>query len=162
MKRTAIIALLVVAGLVVGAGPIAALSCAEPEPFDMEAAIADADAAAIGTITSVSPRSKSESEDAELVVTVEVTEVFKGTMPSRLVLDRTTSVWGPYFDEGAELALLAKNGVVGDGQNSLCGPFYTAAEMREAGGEPMPPTPPTPIQRMIDFLRNLVDWLVFP
>jgi hypothetical protein len=159
---------LVTAGIFVGANPAVGLSCIEAEPFNMEAAIAEADAAAVGTVTSVTLNAGNNVE--QLVVVVEVTEVFKGTVPAVLRLDRPTSVWGPYYDEGTELALLVSDGVVDDGQNSLCGPFYSADDMREAGGDPSAPVPelqppgPEPVPPpahwgILDLLWALVSML---
>lgn len=158
MKRNTLIAAIVVTGLVVGAGPAAALSCAPPEPFDMEAGIAAADAAAIGTITSISAGGATDLGGEELVLTIEVSNVFKGTVSSRLTLDRATSIWGPYYEEGQELALLVTDGVVQDGQNSLCGPYFSPAEMRAAGGDPTEPAPQA--WSIFQLLRNLLFDLV--
>ena len=160
MRKKAAIAFLVATGLVMGgAVPAAALSCAEPGPFDMKAAIANADAAAIGTVTSIASLSDDEYGDAEAVLTVELSEVFKGTMPRRLTLQRQVTVWGPFYEEGDELALLVNDGVVRDGFDSLCGPFFSADDMRQAGPEPTIVAPEPQGWSMFGLLRGLFDLL---
>jgi len=167
MKGTAAIALLATTGLMMGVIPVAALSCEEPQPFDMGRAISFADAAAIGVITSLSAVGDEGWE--EVTLTVQVDEVFKGTAPTRVVLERHETVWGPFYEEGQELALLIHNDVVSDGQQELCGPFFSPADMRQAGGEPtiavgephpLPEPQPNP-WNMFGFLDGLFDLLRF-
>ena len=159
MKKALTTAALVTAVLALGAGPAAALSCMEPEPYDMRAAIDNADAAAAGTITSILASTETEYGDARLVVYVEVTEVYKGTVPARLTLERDTTIWGPWYEEGTELAMLITNGVVADGQNSLCGPFFYPDDMRSVAGEPTSPAPMGPLWHLLDMVRFLVGLL---
>ena len=165
MKRTVAIAFSVATALVMGAIPAAALSCAIVDPLDMKAAIAQADAAAIGTVTSISSVTDDGWGTAEL--TVKVNEVFKGSVSGRLTLDREITVWGPFYEEGQELALVVNDGVVRDGQDSLCGPFFSPADMREAGGEPTivvgePHPGPEPTGwNMFGLLSGLFDLLRF-
>jgi hypothetical protein len=135
--RTAIVGVVAVAVLVVSAGPSSALSCAEPEPFDLAAAIADADGAAVGTIRAILTKERISEDDATLVLSVDISDVFKGELPHRVFIVRHVSVWGPYYAVGQELALLVAGDEIGDGQQALCGPWYTADDMR-GGGEPVP------------------------
>ncbi len=155
MKRHAVIVIMVTTGLLLGAGPATALSCAQPEPFDMVGGIAAADAAGIGTIASISSSGSNDLGGGDLVLTIEVTEVFKGTMSSRLTLERSTSVWGPYYEEGEELALLVTDGVIRDGQDTLCGPYFYPAEIRAVGGEPTSPQPSG--WQVLNIFRTLFD-----
>ena len=157
MKRNAVIAVVVATGLLLGASPAAALSCAPPEPIDMEARIAAADAAAVGTITAISSSGDNDLGGNELLLTVEVSAVFKGTVRPQLTVLRSTSIWGPYYEVGEELALLITDGVVGDGKNSLCGPYFYPAEMRAAGGEPTSPEPHG--WQVFNIFKTLLDIL---
>ena len=157
MKRTLLAAIAIGTALLVGtASPAAGLSCMEPEPFDMLAAIADADAAAVGRIVSITEDDATEFGDATLTLRIEVTEVFKGGVDARLTLVRHQTIWGPYYDQGQDLALLITDGQVDDGRNSLCGPFYTAEEMRQAGGDPSEPETSW-LGRLLDLLFRLFD-----
>ncbi len=121
----------------------------------MDAGLAAADAAAIGTITAITSNGDTDLGGEELVLTVEVSEVFKGTVSSRLTLERSTSVWGPYYEEGEELALLVTDGVIRDGQDTLCGPYFYPAEMRAAGGEPTSPQPSG--WQVLNIFKTLFD-----
>jgi len=137
--KTAVLTALIAATVVVPASPAASLSCEELEPFDMAAAIAGADAAAVGTITHIRTDDPTEWGDAHLTLTVEISEVYKGRFAPTVVIERETSVWGPHYEVGQELALLVTGGDIDDGANSLCGPFYSPSDMRAAGGEPTSP-----------------------
>ena len=159
--------MLLVASLAVGASSVSALSCAEPEHFDMEATIAQADGAAVGTITSISQGNKNDWDEFDLVLTVQVSEVYKGSAPPTLYLERFPTVWGPFYEEGQELAMLITNDSVSDGQEALCGPWFSADDMRQAGGEPSiavgepyPPPQPAP-WNFFGFLSGLFDFFRF-
>lgn len=133
--KTGLLSSLIVAALLVTASPVVALSCAEPEPFDMAAAVEVADGAAVGTVVSIIALNRTDHGDADLFLTVEIDRIFKGEFPRRVFVHREVSVWGPFYDVGHELALLNNEGVIDDGHNSLCGPFYSNELMEREAGE---------------------------
>lgn len=131
MTKTLIITALVAGAVLAGAEPAAALSCAPPNSFNLADVVLEARVAAVGTITSISSSNEEEWGDAELLLTVEVSEVYKGVVPRWLRLHRDTTVWGPFYEEGQEIALVQQGGVMQDGQQELCGPWFTADELRD-------------------------------
>lgn len=135
MTKITFIAVLVTGAILAGAQPAAALSCAPPNSFNLADLLIEVPVAAVGTITSISSSNEEEWGDAELLLTVEVSEVYKGVVPPRLRLPRYTTVWGPFYEEGQEIALVQQDGVMRDGEQELCGPWFTADEMRDAADE---------------------------
>ncbi len=139
------------------AAPASALSCAAPDPVDLVGLIRRSDGAAVATISEVTDPQTEYQE-----VTVDVVEVFKGRFESPLTLLRPASVWGPYYQPGEQLALIADAGVITDGNQSICGPYYSGDQLRQAAEESgLSPTPPPPAPFWSRVLRLLVRFFGF-
>ena len=121
--------------LFVGAAPVTALSCVEPEPIDWSTRLPASDGAVIGVVESVEAIG-GDGFDGELALRVRVIEYLHGRVPA--LLEYTTSnfdPWGPYYEVGEEIAVLIEGGDVSDGQMNICGPWFSPDDLRQAAAD---------------------------
>lgn len=121
-----------IALLALAATPAGALSCIEPEPIDWSVRLPASDAAVIGVIEDVHLIDAGNAL-GDLSLRVRVTESLHGTAPE--VLAYTTpnfDPWGPYYKVGDELAIVIENGEVSDGEQNICGPWFSPDDLRVA------------------------------
>ena len=147
MKRIALVLGVFVASLMVAA-PAGALSCMLPDPIDWEERYPRLDAALIVEIDSVR-----EATDAtyggSLTISATVHELLKGRVGERIEYSVSSlNPWGPYYEVGDRIAVVSEDGVISDGRQNICGPWFEPDELRRAaelyGDSPPPPEPIPP------------------
>ncbi len=144
------------------ATPAMALSCIEPEPIDWSVRLPASDAAVIGVIEDVE-RIHADEALGDLSLRVRVTELLHGTAPE--VLKYTTAnfdPWGPYYEVGQEVAIVIENGEVSDGEQNICGPWFSPDELRAAAAQfgPGEDEPATLLDRILAMLFQLIRLLL--
>jgi hypothetical protein len=121
--------------LLIGAVPVAALSCAEPEPIDWSTRLRASDGAAIGVVEMVEAIG-GNGLDGQLALRVRVAEYLHGRAPELLEYATPNfDPWGPYYEVGEEIAILIEDGEVSDGQMNICGPWFSPDDLRQAAAD---------------------------
>lgn len=161
MRRLAAIFLSVTSVLALGVSPAVALSCAEPEPIDWSVRLPAAEAAAIGVIEKIE-LIDGYYFDAGISLRVRVTERLHGHAPE--ILEYTTpnfNPWGPYYALAEEIAIVIEDGEISDGQQNICGPWFSPEELRAAAAEfgQVDDVRPTLLDRILSLIEDLLRLL---
>ena len=134
MKR-AVMVFAALAFWLMGAAPVTALSCVEPEPIDWSTRLPTSDGGVIGVVERVDAIG-GNGFDGQIALRVRVTEYLYGRAPE--LLEYTTpnfDPWGPYYEVGEEIAILIEGGEFSDGQMNICGPWFSPDDLRQAAAD---------------------------
>ncbi|NNL48307.1 MAG: hypothetical protein HKO76_08070 [Acidimicrobiia bacterium] len=147
MKRIALVLGVFVASLMVAA-PAGALSCMPPDPIDWEEWYPRLDAALVVEIDSVK-ETTAGTYAGSLTISATVRELLKGRVGERIEYSvPSLNPWGPYYEVGDRIAVVSEDGVISDGRQNICGPWFEPDELRRAaelyGDSPSPPQPKIP------------------
>jgi hypothetical protein len=114
------------------AEPAGALSCIPPEPIDWEDRYPRLDAALIIEIDAVEAITDGNFAGS-LEISATVREILKGQAEEKLEYTvPSLNPWGPYYEPGDEVAVVVEDGVVFDGRQNICGPWFEPGELRQA------------------------------
>jgi hypothetical protein len=149
--RRIVLTLICGTALLLAPGPAGALRCMPPKPVDWEQRYPGLEAALIVEIDEVKERTDG-AYAGSLEISSTVREVLKGRVGERLQYTVSSlNPWGPYYEPGDRIAVVIEAGVISDGRQNICGPWFEPEELRQAAArygdlEPPPETDPPPAE----------------